>query len=628
MKSLFIPYLFSDGAVLQRDCEIEFWGYAPIDSAVRLRMGTLTLQTISDKQNGFFKFLIPAHSAGGPVDLIVSCQDIQRKISGILFGDVWLLSGQSNMQLWMKRLEAKYPNAIADANEPNIRFFIVPQRYNFEQPESELDGGNWVSAVGSQIEQLSGIGYFFARQVQEEEHVPVGLISTAVGGTPIRAWLSETTLSNINELPVDFGKLRDHQFIDHEVHEDEDYQSQYAQMSDEADVGLQERWDSTKLDDSKWDNLPLGELWPEKYQLPGIVWIRKSIRVPKKIIGKSAEIRLGTFIDADETFINGVKVGETGYQYPPRNYHITKLPKVITIAIRLHVFQGPGGPRFGKQHLLVCEGEQYNLDAGTSLWKVRRSCWLPPKRDGVFPQYLPVGLYNGMIFPIRRYQFRGILWYQGESDTDRPENYGKVFIHLIQEWRRMFKQPELPFLFVQLPNCAIEPGHVWSKVRVQQRMGLLMDKTAMIVSLGLGEDNDLHPLNKSAIASELFDSITAVHNYPHGYCNGPLASKAYLNHRQIIVRFNLFGKKLVADPGAFELIEDGRIYSLDNFVVQNDCIVIALPENCGYSNNMKIRYAWHNAPNVFIKNDLGKPATPFVLRVGKNFYQDNALSKM
>ena len=153
MKSLFIPYLFSDGAVLQRDCEIEFWGYAPIDSAVRLRMGTLTLQTISDKQNGFFKFLIPAHSAGGPVDLIVSCQDIQRKISGILFGDVWLLSGQSNMQLWMKRLEAKYPNAIADANEPNIRFFIVPQRYNFEQPESSLTGGTgflpWVVKLSS-----------------------------------------------------------------------------------------------------------------------------------------------------------------------------------------------------------------------------------------------------------------------------------------------------------------------------------------------------------------------------------------------------------------------------------------------------------------------------------------------
>lgn len=622
MKSLFIPYLFSSGAVLQRDRDIEFWGYASNNVTVTLQMEQLVLQTVSDDKNGYFKFIIPAHPAGGPVDLIIKCEGDQKRISNILFGDVWLLSGQSNMQLWMKRLETKYPDAISKAHESNIRFFIVPQKYNFQEPELELGEGNWIEAIGNQIEQLSGIGYFFAKRVQKANGIPIGLISTAIGGTPIRAWLDKSTLASIGELPIDFEKLEDQKFIDHQTQENDDYQIRFAKMSDETDMGLKQHWASEYFNDSSWDKLPLNQTWPEKYRLPGIIWVRKTITIPKRMVGKPAEIRLGTFVDADETFVNGIKVGETGYQYPPRNYDISKLQKKITIAIRLHIFQAPGGPRFGKQHLLICGDEQLNFD-DLGLWQVQRGCWLPSKSDGAFPQYCPVGLFNGMIFPIRHYQLKGILWYQGESDAGRPENYGKVFVHLIQLWRQLFNQGNLPFLFVQLPNCAIEPNHVWSKIRVQQSMGLLLDNTAMIVSLGLGEDNDLHPLNKSGVANELFNATTAIYDYPHGYCNGPMANKAYLDNHQIIIRFNTFGKQLAIEPGAFELLIDSKAHSLDQFEIRGDCIVIKLPENLSLSKNMKIRYAWQNAPTVFIKNELGRPASPFVLSIGSYFYQDN-----
>ncbi|MDT6981444.1 sialate O-acetylesterase [Levilactobacillus zymae] len=624
---IFIPYVLRSHAILQRDVSTTFWGMAAAQSRVTLTYEQHHLETTAGT-NGYFQFELAPHAAGDPVTFEVTSGTERAVSRDVLFGDVWLLAGQSNMQLWLQRLAARYPHEVDRAKDANIHFFMVPQRYDFKQADDDLAAGEWQTAVGKNIEMLSGIGYFYAQLQRRETHVPIGLISTAIGGTPVRSWVSQPTLAAIGELPLDFEKLADQQFLDDYVADNNRYQQSYEKLCAQSDQGVLGHWQRVETDDTQWTKLALdGETWPEDYRQPGVIWIRKHLQTPAAMVGQPAEFRLGTFVDADETYLNGQKIGETGYQYPPRNYRVDRLPAELTLTIRLHVFNAPGGPRFGKQHVLIGEQQTVDLDA-QGAWLVKRGCWLPPKRESVFPQYQPVGLFNGMIYPLRRLNLKGILWYQGESDAARPTNYGRVFVHLIQEWRRLFRNPALPFLYVQLPNCAIEPNHVWSKVRLAQKAGLALDHTAMVVALGLGEDNDLHPLNKAGVAQQLFDADQMLAQYPNGYSNGPLATAAALDNHQIRLQFETFGHQLVASPGKFELCQNGQLITLPDFQVIGNTVAVRLPEGLNVVPGSQIRYAYANAPVTFLRNDADQPASPFVLEVENHFYQESILTNL
>lgn len=624
---IFIPYLLRSNAILQRDKVTTFWGYTDPQQRVELDYDNRHLET-SATSDGYFQFELAPHAASGPITFTLTSGTDQVTSKNVLFGDVWLLSGQSNMQLWMQRLVARYPDEIENAKDTDIHFFMVPQRYDFSHGDSELDSGKWQIAVGKNIEMLSGIGYFYAQLQRRATHVPIGLISTAIGVTPIRSWVSHKTLTAMEELPQNFDKLSDQSFINGYVSENDHYQKYYERVCDRSDQGILKDWTQANVDDSRWDSLPLdGEDWPEMYRQPGTIWIRKHLRMPARLVGKSAEFRLGTFVDADETYLNGQKIGETGYQYPPRNYRISSLPAEITLVVRLHIFSAPGGPRFGKKHLLITDEESVDLDAQGD-WLVKRGCWLPPKKESVFPQYQPVGLFNGMIYPLRRLNLKGVLWYQGESDVARPLNYDHVFLRLIQEWRQLFQSAELPFLYVQLPNCAIEPNHVWSKIRLAQKSGLELNHTAMIVALGLGEDNDLHPLNKRGVAQQLFEASQQISKYPNGYCNGPLALGAWVDNQQIRIKFVTFDQKLVISQGYFELIKNGQIIRLSDFKIVGKTIVIVVPEEVKVCSGDRIRYAWGNSPVICLRNGTNQPASPFILEIEKGFYQNDLLANL
>ncbi len=248
------------------------------------------------------------------------------------------------------------------------------------------------------------------------------------------------------------------------------------------------------------------------------------------------------------------------------------------------------------------------------LLNAKRGCSMPSRKQWFFPQYLPVGLYNGEIHSIRNYHFKGILWYQGESDSHDPINYGRVFVQLIQSWRRLFNRPKMPFLFVQLPNCGIEPNHDWAAVRGQQVQGMMLDHTAMVVALGAGEDNDLHPLNKKAIAKQLMKLTKRMQKYPDGCASGPIALRAANDNGQIVVDFQTFDLGLKAEPGhSFELETDGQRYILNDYQVLDDTIVINLPRRARVGPESQISYAWSNTPTVFVTDKDGSAAVPFKL---------------
>lgn len=448
-SSIFIPYLLRDGAIIQRNQKNHFWGYAISGQEVTLSYEEIILKTKSDEK-GYFDIILPAHEVSESIDFKISTADAKIVLKDICFGDVFLLGGQSNMQLWMKRLKTRYPDEIEQARNPLLRYFEVPQEPSFNNIKTELTSGQWKRAIVEELKNLSGIGYFFAKEKFSEDGIPIGLITTAVGGTPLNAWLSKESLTKFNSLPPAYNALKNKEYLKEIQNLDKIYQDNYQKLCEETDEGLHKSWQVPNLVDMNWSEISLSDTWNEKYTFPGTLWLRKRLQIPDRFIGKEGELRFGTMTDADVIYVNGKKIGNTDYKYPPRNYKISKLRKSFTIAIRLKIYNAPGGITHSKPHILLVGENRLDLNHG---WKIRRSSTLPERHKAYFINYEPTGLYNGMIATLQKLKFAAILWYQGESDAGSPKNYGPRFRELIESWRKLFKQPNLPFLYVQLPNC-------------------------------------------------------------------------------------------------------------------------------------------------------------------------------
>ncbi|MGF2993969.1 sialate O-acetylesterase [Lactococcus lactis] len=511
-SSIFIPFLLRDGAILQRNQENRFWGYTGSEQEVILSYEEILLKTKCDEK-GYFDIILPAHEASESIDFKISTADAKIVLKDICFGDVFLLGGQSNMQLWMERLKTRYPDEIEQARNPLLRYFEAPQEPSFNNIKTELTSGQWKRAVGEDLKNLSGIGYFFAKEKFLEDGVPIGLIATAAGGTPLNVWLSEESLTKFNSLPPSYNALKNKEYLKEIQNLDKFYQDNYQKLCEETDEGLHQSWQDPNLDDRDWAEISLSETWNEKYTFPGTLWLRKILEISDEFIGKEGELRFGTMTDADVIYVNGKKIGNTDYKYPPRNYKISKLTKSFTIAIRLKIYNAPGGITHSKPHILLVGENRLDLNHG---WKIRRSSTLPERHKAYFINYEPTGLYNGMIATLQKLKFAAILWYQGESDAGSPQNYGPRFRELIESWRKLFKEPNLPFLYVQLPNCDTEKEADWARLRDEQKGGLKISRTAMVVTIGDGEDDDLHPLNKKDIAHKLLNAYHNVKLFPKG----------------------------------------------------------------------------------------------------------------
>ncbi|WP_270331595.1 sialate O-acetylesterase [Lactococcus lactis] len=612
-SSIFIPYLLRDGAILQRNQENRFWGYTGSEQEVTLSYEEIILKTKSDEK-GYFDIILPAHEVSESIDFKISTVDAEIVLKDICFGDVFLLGGQSNMQLWMERLKTRYPDEIEQARNPLLRYFEVPQEPSFDNIKTELTSGQWKRAIGEDLKNLSGIGYFFAKEKFSEDGIPIGLITTAVGGTPLNAWLSEESLTKFNSLPPSYNALKNKEYLKEIQNLDKFYQDNYQKLCEETDEGLHQSWQDPNFDDRNWPEISLSETWNEKYTFPGTLWLRKELEISDEFIGKEGELRFGTMTDADVIYVNGKKIGNTDYKYPPRNYKISKLTKSFTIAIRLKIYNAPGGITHSKPHILLVGENRLDLNHG---WKIRRSSTLPERYKEYFINYEPTGLYNGMIAPLQKLKFAAILWYQGESDAGSPQNYGPRFRELIESWRKLFKQPNLPFLYVQLPNCDTEKEADWARLREEQKEGLKISRTAMVVTIGDGEDDDLHPLNKKDVAHKLLNAYHHVKLFPNGYCTGPLAKEAIQAKKNVIIlSFETFGKKFsVEENKAFELFQGGHSYKIRDYRQVEEQIILELPATLSFQPDAKVRYNWSNAPQAFIWNEEGYPASPFELNI-------------
>ena len=526
-----LPALISDGMVLQREQPIKVWGTADAGESVQVKFlknatptgvkgGKLKVAyTVTADANGRWTLTLPAMKPGGPY--ILQVNDIELK--DILVGDVWLCSGQSNMELPVSRVTDMFRDEIAAYENTNIRQLKVPNIFNFHAPQADLpDYVAWKPLTQENVMNFSALGYFFAKAMYEKNNIPVGLINSSWGGTPVEAWISE---EGLKEFPKYINDKRQY--------EDDAYLKSIKQTEGlsfyrwntslyRGDAGLHEAtpWYAANYNDKDWKTVDLFSTdWGTNGLNPinGSHWFRKEVEVPQDWNGKEATLRLGCIVDADSVYVNGTFVGTVSYQYPPRIYTIPAgVLKAGKNTVTIRLISNNGYPHFVKEkpYKIVCGNEEVSLQGE---WKYRLGASMPPAPGMMFFCYKPVCLYNAMIAPLQNYGIRGVLWYQGESNVDRRNEYAALLTVLIADWRSTFDNPELPFYIVELADFLskddISGRQAWAEMRKEQaKVAETNRNTRLIRNSDLGEWNDIHPLDKKNLGQRAAESALETDN--------------------------------------------------------------------------------------------------------------------
>jgi sialate O-acetylesterase len=617
-----LPKLISDGMVLQRSETIKLWGWASPQEKIKLTFKQKTYQTTTD-QNGKWSIKLPPQIAGGPYEMTFTASN-KVVLKNILFGDVWVCSGQSNMELALDRLIDQYPKEIKEANYPQIRQFLIPDEYNFKTPQEDVSSGSWKTATSDNILSFSGVAYFFALDIHKKHKVPIGLINTALGGSPAQAWISEKAIKNFPEYDQELQKFKDNSLIASIEKKDKSAAEAWYNALNQQDEGLRGNWKAADLNDQGWDEMAIPGYWHDQKlkNVNGSVWFRKTIDVPASMVGKPVKLLLGRIVDADSVFINGQLVGSTSYQYPPRRYlfsgEILKKGR-NTIAIKVINNSGKGGFVLDKPYQLIAGSDTLSLRGP---WKYKVGTKMGVTPSTTFVRWKPVGLYNSMIAPLVNYTIKGVLWYQGESNTAKPAEYANLMTTLIKDWRQAWNKPALPFLYVQLPgfmesNSEPEESN-YAELRMQQLQLLKVDHTAMAVALDLGEWNDIHPLNKKDVGVRLaLQAEQLVYGNKNVVHSGPLFKQVTAEGNKLVISFSTNGSVLKAYGGKelkhFAIAGSDGKYKWAKAKIKGDQVIVW---NDNISKPVSVRYAWaHNPDTANLYNRENLPASPFEARL-------------
>jgi sialate O-acetylesterase len=618
-----LPRLISNGMILQRADTLKLWGWAAAGEQVKLSFDHQSY-TVQASEKGEWEIKLPPHKAGGPYEMVFSGTNTIR-LNDILFGDVWLCSGQSNMELPMGRLIDKYPDVIAAAGNKNIRQFIVPDEYDFKAPRKDLSAGSWESANPKSVLNFSGVAYFFALDIYKKRQVPVGLINSALGGSPAQSWISEKALMKFPQLLKETQRFKNDSLIKAIETADQQASIQWRKALESSDEGLKKKWQTAAADQS-WSTMQIPGYWANEPIGPvnGVMWFKKEIELPSSMTGKPAKLLLGRIVGADSTFVNGKFVGAITYEYPPRRYLFDAgilQPGKNEITVRLVNSGGKGGFVPDKPYELIAGTDTIHL---TGAWKYQLGAQMEPAPGQTFVRWKPAGLYNAMIAPLQNYKIKGVLWYQGEANTYDSKAYGELMKSLMADWRNTWHKSRLPFLIVQLPEFMeakeLPSESKWAETRaVQQKLGTLPD-AATVVTLGLGEWNDIHPLSKADVGHRLaLQAESLVYGNKAVVASGPVLKSVAAKQGKLILSFSDTGSGLIAKGGpplkTFAVAGADQRYVWAKAIISGHTVVVwneAIPQP------EYVRYAWADYPEgANLYNKEGLPASPFEAAVTK-----------
>jgi len=627
-----LPALVGSHMVLQRDRPVPVWGWAAPGEAVSLTFRGHTYRATPPDARGRWQATLPPTPVGGPHVLTVKGQNT-IELTDVLVGDVWLASGQSNMQFKVKdpnpggyQPTQNADQEIAAANWPNIRFFTADQAVAY-RPQAEIAGTGWQVCGPATVAGFSAVAYFFSRHLYEKYHVPMGVVVSSWGGTPAEAWVSAGGLKNFPEFSP---RIATFAAKTTSLHDDQRaYDAQQRELlrnvraHDKGYLPNGTTWAVPDFDAHAWPTMALPGLWeatPALASYDGIVWFRKEIDLPAAMAGQPLTLTLGKIDDNDSTYLNGRKVGSTNGYDKPRTYQVPAgvlRPGRNVLAVRV-VDTGGGGGIAGEPGELALRGAGQTLPlAGPWQYQVG----LPTEDQPLAPapgggQMGPTTLYNAMIAPLQPLALKGVIWYQGETNADRAEQYQTLFPALITDWRRHFGA-DLPFLFVQLANfqpARPQPAEsAWAELREAQALVLRLPRTGMATAIDIGDPADIHPHNKQEVGRRL---ALAARHVAYGDTkltySGPAYASMAASGGTIHLKFTHPGTGLEVKhgpaPHGFAVAGADRQFHWATARVVGNEVVVRSNE---VKNPVAVRYDWADSPAGNLYNKEGLPAVPF-----------------
>jgi sialate O-acetylesterase len=616
-----LPDIISDSMVLQQSSDAPIWGWATAGEKIEITGSwakNSPVQTVAGN-DGKWMVKIATPKAGGPYDLTIKANQTIT-LHGILTGEVWLCSGQSNMEMPVEGWGETTPinnsaQEIATANYPSIRFFIADKKVAFS-PQQNVKG-KWSSCSPASVASFSATGYFFGRELYNHLHVPVGLMDVTWGGTIAEAWTSESSLKTMNDFNEGLNKVNAMSKNAEELML-KDKQNEAAWNKAVADNNNSY---ATEAIDTSWHTMQLPTLWEDAGypDLDGIVWFKKTIDIPSTWSGKNLKLDLGPIDDMDVTYFNGKAVDsmvKDGAWATERHYtipaNIVKTGENI-IAVKV-TDNGGGGGIYGKktQLKLYSETASDSIDiSGDWLFKIAA---VKPSSGLSNSPNQPSVLYNGMIAPLVPFAIKGAIWYQGEANVGRAKQYETLFPLMISDWRKQWNEGKFPFYFVQIApfNYGGDSTAAAALRDAQRRTIDASENTGMAVTLDIGNATNIHPANKQDVGKRLsYWALNKTYGEKNIVYTGPLYKSFEVKNNKIIVSFTNTEKGLTSNGKTlkdFEVCGADSIWKPATASINGDKVVV---ESAAVSNPVAVRYAWYSYAEASLFNGAGLPASSF-----------------
>ena len=643
-----MPQLFQSGMVLQRGKQIPVWGKAEPGELVTVRFNKKQYATTADL-DGHWRINLPKMKAGGPYTMTVG----DLVLTNILIGDVWLLSGQSNIDVTIERVYPQYTKDIDSYENADIRLFRVQNDTDAHGVKDDIKPTsiNWKPVNKENAWLFSAVGYFLGRRMFEQNGVPQGIIVNSWGGTPIEAWISADSL--IQDYPMLVKRAQFFQnddYVKAQAQANMQAERQWQDILSKQDPGMSENWTATDYDDSQWQTV---SQWDSQWAMSptthrpvvGTIWLRQHFTIDKAHAGKPARLLLGTLFDQDITFLNGKEIGHTYYQYPPRRYDIPEgLLREGDNVITVRFINKYGMAHFipEKPYILAFGDDRMSQNPMptdviplSEQWKVCLGTEMPSCPSGdISLQNIPTTLYNAVLHPLAPYALSGVVWYQGESNTGNPAPYADYLKKLMGCWRDSLKDQKMPFVIVQLANYdgrqqtgfpqPIVPETMpvnsgWAQLREAQRTAAETDPRAELAVINdLGETVDIHPLRKKEVAERVglcFDRLL----YNNKVKLSPKVIASEITDGKIILTLDQPVQEGEVNEFEVAAYDGDKVFQNVKASAAGDEITLTLPDGFHpLSVVYAVRYAWKDNPiTANVRSLSGLPMSSFELKINK-----------
>lgn len=608
------------GAVVQRAARVPVRGTAAPGAEVTVRLAGRMASGRADA-SGRFRVDLPSLPVGGPYEMTVESGGESATVGDLLVGDVWLCSGQSNME-WTVAHSQDAAREIAAGRDPEVRHFKVPRSWS-SAPAATLAGGRWEAASPDTVGDFTAVGWFFARELRRHHDVPVGLIDSTWGGSRIEPWMSAGSLGLDAEAVAEL--LADERELQRRVVER--VEARTASLPDPGGGGGDEAaWAAPDLDDAAWPTIAVPAAWEQAgwEGMDGVVWYRTELELDAAEAAAGVRLGLGKIDDSDIAWVNGHEIGRTERAWNrPRRYEVPPAALVAgrnVVAVRVED-TGGGGGIWGEPGLLFVEagGEGGSRRPLAGVWRFRPATVTLDLDE--HKNQVPTMLYNRMLHPLHDFPLRGVLWYQGESNAGADDAfvYRDLFRALIEDWRSGWGRPELPFLFVQLAGYMPPPTapqeSSWALLRESQAAALALPATAQVVTLDVGDADDVHPRDKQTVGRRLALAARRVVYGEEVVHSGPVYRGHEIVDGRVVIDFDHLGGGLVARgddprrPGGFAVAGDDRRFVWAEAVIVDGRVVVSSDE---VPSPAAVRYGWADNPEgANLYNAEGLPAAPF-----------------